>query len=277
MENNIIQLQKKANDIRKDIVTLIHQAKTGHIGGDLSVTDILVDLYYKQMNVSPETVKDENRDRFILSKGHSVESLYCVLADRGYFSKEDLKTYSQFGSKYIGHPNNKINGVEMNSGSLGHGLSVAVGMAIAGKLNKADYRVYVVMGDGEMAEGSVWEGIMAGHQYKLDNLTAFVDRNRLQISGTTEQVMAQDKQEERWAAFGWNVISIPGNDMQAIDDAVSLAKRVKDKPTVIIANTTKGCGVSFMENQAGWHHRVPTDEEFVQAIQELDLRGAQYE
>lgn len=277
METSIVQLQKKANDIRKDIVTLIHQAKTGHIGGDLSVTDILVDLYFKQMNVSPENVDDPNRDRFILSKGHSVESLYCVLADKGFFPKADLKTYSQFGSKYIGHPNNKINGIEMNSGSLGHGLSVAVGMAIAGKMNKADYRVYVVMGDGEMAEGSVWEGIMAGHQYKLDNLTAFVDRNRLQISGTTEQVMAQDKQEERWAAFGWNVISIPGNDMQAIDNAVALAKRVKNQPTVIIANTTKGCGVSFMENQAGWHHRVPTDEEFVQAIQELDLRGAQYE
>ncbi len=274
---SIVQLQKKANDIRKNIVTLIHQAKTGHIGGDLSVTDILVDLYYKQMNVSPKMTEDKNRDRFILSKGHSVESLYCVLADAGYFPKEDLQTYSQFGSKYIGHPNNKINGIEMNSGSLGHGLSVAVGMALAGKMNNAPYRVYTVMGDGEMAEGSVWEGIMAANQYKLDNLTAFVDRNRLQISGTTEQVMAQDKQEDRWAAFGWNVISIPGNDMQAIDNAVSLAKRVKGKPTVIIANTTKGCGVSFMENQAGWHHRVPTDEEFMQAIKELDKRGAKYE
>ena len=275
---SIAQLEKKANDIRKDIVTLIHKAKTGHIGGDLSVTDILVDLYYKQMNVAPDKVKDADRDRFILSKGHSVESLYCILADKGYFPKEDLfNTYSQFGSKFIGHPNNKINGVEMNSGSLGHGLSVAVGMALAAKMNNAPYRVYTVMGDGEMAEGSVWEGIMAGNQYKLDNLTAFVDRNRLQISGTTEQVMAQDKQEERWAAFGWNVISIPGNDMQAIDDAVSLAKRVKGKPTVIIANTTKGCGVSFMENQAGWHHRVPTDDEFAQAIKELDERGAQYE
>ena len=272
-----MNLQKKANEIRKDIVTLIHHAKTGHIGGDLSVTDILVDLYYKQMNISPETTKDENRDRFILSKGHSVEALYCVLADLGYFPKEDLDTYSQYGSKYIGHPNNKINGIEMNSGSLGHGLSVAVGMALAGKMNNKSYRVYTVMGDGEMAEGSVWEGIMAAHQYKLDNLTAFVDRNRLQISGTTEQVMAQDSQEERWAAFGWNVISIPGNDMKAIDNAVELAKHIKGKPTVIIANTTKGCGVSFMENQAGWHHRVPTDEELAQAIKELDERGAQYE
>lgn len=270
-----MNLQKKANDIRKDIVTLIHKNKTGHIGGDLSVTDILVDLYYKQMNVSPENVHDENRDRFILSKGHSVEALYCVLADKGYFSKEELfNTYSQFGSKFIGHPNNKINGVEMNSGSLGHGLSVAVGMALAGKMDKKDYRVYVVMGDGEMAEGSVWEGIMAGHQYKLDNLTAFVDRNRLQISGTTEQVMAQDSQEERWASFGWNVISIPGNDIEAIDNAVELAKHVKGKPTVIIANTTKACGVSFMENQAGWHHRVPTDDEYAQAMKELDERGA---
>ena len=269
-----MNLQKKANDIRKDIVTLIHHAKTGHIGGDLSVTDILVDLYYKQMNISPETINDENRDRFILSKGHSVEALYCVLADLGYFPKSDLETYSQYGSKYIGHPNNKINGIEVNSGSLGHGLSVAVGMALAGKMDNKSYRVYTVMGDGEMAEGSVWEGIMAAHQYKLDNLTAFVDRNRLQISGTTEQVMAQDKQEERWAAFGWNVISIPGNDMEAIDNAVELAKKVKGKPTVIIANTTKGCGVSFMENQTGWHHRVPNDEELAQAIKELDERGA---
>ena len=270
----LVEMQKKAIEIRKDIVSLIHHAKCGHIGGDLSVTDILVDLYYKQMNISPENTKDENRDRFILSKGHSVEALYCVLADLGFFPKEDLQTYSQYGSKYIGHPNNKINGIEMNSGSLGHGLSVAVGMALAGKMNNKDYRIYTVMGDGEMAEGSVWEGVMAAHQYKLDNLTAFVDRNRLQISGTTEQVMAQDRQEERWAAFGWNVISIPGNDLDAIDNAVELAKHVKGMPTVIIANTTKGCGVSFMENQAGWHHRVPTDEELTQALKELDERGA---
>lgn len=272
-----MNLKLKACDIRKDILTLIHRAKTGHIGGDMSVTDILVALYYKQLNLSPDRVNDPDRDRFVLSKGHSVEALYCVLADLGYFPKEDLLTYSQFGSTYIGHPNNKINGIEMNTGSLGHGLSVAVGMALAGRLDKRSYRVYAVMGDGEMAEGSVWEAIMAGGHYKLDNLTAFVDRNRLQISGTTEEVMTQDKQEERWASFGWNVLSIAGNDMDAIDHAVELAKRTKGKPTVIIANTTKGCGVSFMENQAGWHHRVPTDEEYAQAIEEIDQRRADYE
>ena len=268
------ELKVKACQIRQGVLELIHQAKTGHIGGDMSVTDILTDLYYKQMNVSPENVQDPNRDRFVLSKGHSVEALYTILADKGFFPKEELATYSQYGSKFIGHPNNKINGIEMNTGSLGHGLSVGVGMAMAGKMDKRDYRVYVVMGDGEMAEGSVWEGIMAGGHYKLDNLTAFVDRNRLQISGPTEEVMSQDAQEERWAAFGWNVLSIPGNDIEAIDAAVELAKHTKGKPTVIIANTTKGCGVSYMENQAGWHHRVPTDEEFAQGMEELKKQEA---
>lgn len=272
-----MELQKKACDIRKTVVEMIHRAKTGHIGGDLSVTDILVALYYKQMNIGPDKVDDPDRDRFVLSKGHSVEALYAVLADKGFFPKEDLETYSQFGSKYIGHPNNKINGIEMNTGSLGHGLSVGVGMALAGKMDERNYRVYVVLGDGELGEGSVWEAVTAGAHYKLDNLTAFVDRNRLQISGTTEEVMAQDSQEERWAAFGWNVLSIPGNDIDAINDAVDLAKRTKGKPTVIIANTTKGCGVSFIENQVGWHHRVPNDEEYAQALKELDQRRAQYE
>lgn len=270
-------LRAKACDIRQDVLTLIHQSKTGHIGGDLSVTDILVDLYYKQMNVAPNKMEDPDRDRFVLSKGHSVEALYCILADRGFFLKDDLKTYSQYGSKYIGHPNNKINGIEMNTGSLGHGLSVAVGMALAARLDKKYYRVYAVMGDGEMAEGSVWEGIMAGGHYKLDNLTAFIDRNRLQISGTTEKIMCQEEQENRWASFGWNVLSILGNDMEAIDAAVELAKHQKGKPTVIIANTTKGCGVSFMENQVGWHHRVPTDDEYAEGMKELGNRRGQYE
>ena len=272
-----MELQKKACDIRKTVVEMIHRAKTGHIGGDLSVTDILVALYYKQMNVSPDRMDDPDRDRFVLSKGHSVEALYAVLADRGFFPKEDLETYSQFGSKYIGHPNNKVNGIEMNTGSLGHGLSVGIGMALAGKMDGRGYRVYVVLGDGELGEGSVWEAVTAGAHYKLDNLTAFVDRNRLQISGTTEEVMAQGSQEDRWASFGWNVLSIPGNDIDAINDAVDLAKRTKGKPTVIIANTTKGCGVSFIENQVGWHHRVPSDEEYAQALKEIDQRRAQYE
>lgn len=269
-----MDLRAKAIDIRKDIVKLINHAGTGHIGGDLSVTDILVNLYYKQMNVGPDMLDDPERDRFVLSKGHCVEALYAILADRGFFPKEDLETYSQYMSKYIGHPNNKIPGIEVNSGSLGHGLSIAVGMALAARMENRSYRTYVVMGDGECDEGSVWEAAMAANQFKLDNLTAFVDRNRLQISGTTEQVMAQDSAEERWASFGWNVLSIPGNDMQAIDDAIDLSKHTKGKPTVIIANTTKGCGVSFMENLAGWHHKVPTAEQTEAAIKELDERKA---
>lgn len=271
----IQELEKKAWEIRKDIVEIVYRGGTGHIGGDLSVTDILVDLYYQQMNIAPDGMHDPNRDRFILSKGHSVEALYAVLADRGFFSKQELmNTYAKFGSKFIGHPNNKIPGIEVNSGSLGHGLSVGVGMALAGKMDKRNYRVYVVLGDGECAEGSVWEAVMAGSQYKLDNLTAFVDRNRLQISGTTETVMRQDSAEARWEAFGWNVLSIAGNDMTAIDDAVDLAKHTKGKPTVIIAHTVKGCGVSFIENQVAWHHKVPTAEQYQMAMQELEEKRA---
>jgi transketolase len=273
-----MNLKLKATEIRKDIITLIYKSGTGHTGGDLSVTDILVDLYYKQMHVGPELLRDPNRDRFILSKGHSVEALYSILADKGYFAKDELvKTYSKYGSRFIGHPNNKVPGVEMNTGSLGHGLAVGVGMALAGRMDGRPYRVYVVLGDGEMEEGSNWEAITAGGHYKLDNLTAFVDRNRLQISGTTEEVMTQEKQEERWAAFGWNVLSIPGNDMDAIDAAVEKAKATKGKPTVIIANTTKGCGISYIENQVAWHHKVPTDAEYAQALQELQAQEAQYE
>ena len=204
-----------------------------------------------------------------------METLYCILADRGYFDKAELMdTYSAYGSRFIGHPNNKIPGVEMNSGSLGHGLSVAVGMAKAGKMDGRDYHVYAVLGDGELAEGSVWEGVMAGGHFKLDNLTALVDRNRLQISGSTEDVMRQDSQETRWAAFGWNVISIPGNDMAAVDSALTLAKETKGKPTVIILNTTKGCGVSFMENLAVWHHKVMDDAQYETAMAEIAERKA---
>lgn len=262
----------KSLELRRDVLDMIYRAKTGHIGGDFSVMDILVTLYYKHMNVSPKLMNDPNRDRFILSKGHSVEALYSVLADRGFFPKSDLLTYSQFGSKYIGHPNNKVNGIEMNSGSLGHGLAVSVGMALAAKMKNASYRVYTVMGDGELAEGSVWEGFMAGGHYKLDNLTAFIDRNHLQISGTTEQVMSQDDLDARAAAFGWNVLHADGNDHAALDAAVEQAKSYKGRPTVIIADTIKGYGVSFIENQAGWHHKVPTQEEYEKAAEELEKR-----
>lgn len=271
----LTELEKKACDIRADVVTLIHKAGCGHIGGDMSEIEALVALYYKHLNCSPENAADPDRDRFVLSKGHSVETLYCILADRGYFDKAELmETYSAYGSRFIGHPNNKIPGIEMNSGSLGHGLSVAVGMAKAGKMDGRDYHVYAVLGDGELAEGSVWEGVMAGGHFKLDNLTALVDRNRLQISGSTEDVMAQDSQEARWAAFGWNVVSIPGNDMAAVDSALTLAKETKGKPTVIILNTTKGCGVSFMENLAVWHHKVMDDAQYETAMSEIAERKA---
>lgn len=271
----LTELEKKACDIRADVVTLIHKAGCGHIGGDMSEIEALVALYYKHLNCSPENAADPDRDRFVLSKGHSVETLYCILADRGYFDKAELmETYSAYGSRFIGHPNNKIPGIEMNSGSLGHGLSVAVGMAKAGKMDGRDYHVYAVLGDGELAEGSVWEGVMAGGHFKLDNLTALVDRNRLQISGSTEDVMAQDSQEARWAAFGWNVVSIPGNDMAAVDSALTLAKETKGKPTAIILNTTKGCGVSFMENLAVWHHKVMDDAQYETALAEIAERKA---
>ncbi|NLN41994.1 MAG: transketolase [Clostridiales bacterium] len=268
----MIDLKIKAYELRKDIVTLIYNAGCGHIGGDLSVIDILVVLYYKHLNCSPETIDHPDRDRFVLSKGHAAEALYCVLADRGFFPKSDLDNYSGFKSKYIGHPNNEVNGIEVNTGSLGHGLSVAVGMAIAGKMDNKDYRVYTVLGDGELDEGSIWEGVMAASHYQLDNLTAIVDRNNLQITGWTKDVMSQDRLEDRWAAFGWYVITIPGNDVDAIDRAIEKAKNIKGKPTVIIANTIKGCGVSFMENQAGWHHRVPNDEEYAKAMEELEAK-----
>lgn len=266
MEN----LKALSYDIRKNIVDMIIEGKGGHIGGDMSVVDILITLYFKQMNITPENMDDPNRDHFVMSKGHSVEALYAVLAEKGFFPiQKVIKEFSKFGSPFIGHPNNKLPGIEMNSGSLGHGLSVCVGMALAGKMNKSDYRVYTVMGDGELAEGSVWEGAMAAGHYKLDNLCAVVDRNRLQISGSTEDVMSQDIQEERWAGFGWNVISVDGNDIDALDAAFTKAKEVKGKPTVLIANTTKGCGSPVMENKASWHHKVPTQEEYQQIIKDF--------
>lgn len=271
---NTQELTAKAFCLRRDVLDMIYRAKTGHIGGDFSVMEILVALYYSEMHAAPELAEDPSRDRFILSKGHSVEALYAVLADKGFFPKSDLMTYSQYLSKYIGHPNNKIKGIEMNSGSLGHGLSVSVGMALAGKMDARDYRVYTVMGDGELAEGSVWEGAMTAGHYKLDNLTAIIDRNRLQISGTTEQVMAQDDQDMRWAGFGWNVLHAAGNDIAALQEAIRSAKACHGKPTVIIADTTKGYGVSFIENRVEWHHKVPTEEQYLKAVQELSERGA---
>lgn len=266
-------LKGKVFELRKDVLHMICKAKAGHIGGDMSVIDALAVLYQEVMNAGPDRMNDPDRDRFVLSKGHCVEALYAVLADKGFFPiGEVIDTLCAFDSKYIGHPHNKLPGIEMCSGSLGHGLPVAVGMALAGKMDRKSYRVYTVMGDGELAEGSVWEGAMSGGHYKLDNLCALIDRNRLQISGSTEDVMTQDDQEARWKSFGWHVIQADGNDLDSLRAAFLEAKETKGKPTVIISNTTKGYGVSFMENQAAWHHKVPTAEELAQAIAELDAR-----
>ena len=270
MEN----LTALAYDLRKDVINMICAGKAGHIGGDMSVMDTLVTLYFNQMNISPENMDDPDRDLFVMSKGHSVEALYAVLAKKGFFSIDEvIEKFSKFGSKFIGHPNNKLPGIEMNSGSLGHGLPVCVGMALAGKMNHKNYRVYTVMGDGELAEGSVWEGAMSASQYKLDNLCAVVDRNRLQISGTTEEVMHQDDVAERFRSFGWNVIDVKdGNSIEQLNAAFEEAKTVKGKPTLLVANTVKGCGSSVMENKAAWHHHVPNDKEYAQIMKDLDAR-----
>lgn len=269
MEN----LTAKAYRLRQHVLDIIMAGKGGHIGGDMSVIDILVTLYFDQMNISPENMNDPDRDLFVLSKGHSVEAYYAVLAEKGFFPYEELlEKFSKFGSPYIGHPNNKLPGIEMNSGSLGHGLPVCIGMALAARMDGRPTRVYTVMGDGELAEGSVWEGAMAAGHYKLDNLCAVIDRNRLQISGCTEDVMAHDSQEKRWASFGWHTISVAGNSIPALQTAFEEAKRTKGKPTVIIANTTKGCGSPLMENKATWHHKVPTAEEYAVIMADLEAR-----
>ena len=263
----IEELNQLRWDLRRDCVDIIMAGKGGHIGGDMSVLDALMVLYARHLNIAPDRVDDPDRDRFVLSKGHAMEAYYAVLCHEGYLDLDDVKArFSQFGSPYIGHPNNKLPGIEMNSGSLGHGLPVAVGMALAARMDHRPTRVYTIMGDGELAEGSVWEGAMSGGNYALDNLCALVDRNRLQISGCTEDVMKQDSQEERWASFGWNVLSIPGNDVAAIDEALGLASRTKGKPTVIILNTTKGYGSPIMEDKVSWHHHLPNAEEYAQII-----------
>ncbi|MBS6722079.1 MAG: transketolase [Clostridiales bacterium] len=266
-----MNLKALSYECRLNVLEMIKGAGTGHIGGDFSVMDILVTLYFKQMNISPETMDDPDRDLFVMSKGHSVEAYYAVLAAKGFFDIDDvIAKFSRFGSQYIGHPNNKLPGIEMNSGSLGHGLPVCVGMAIASKMDGKNNRVYTVMGDGELAEGSVWEGAMAASQYKLDNLCAVVDRNRLQISGNTEDVMGQDDLAARFSAFGWNVLQAEGNDIDSLNEAFEAAKTCKGRPTMIIANTTKGFGGGeVMENKAAWHHKVPTDEEYQMIRAEL--------
>ncbi len=252
-------------DLRQHTLDIIMAGGGGHIGGDMSLMNALLVLYENHLNVTPTTVNDPDRDRFVLSKGHSMETYYAILCHRGFLDLSDVTArFSKFGSPYIGHPNNKLPGIEMNSGSLGHGLPVCVGMALAGKRSGKSYRVYTIMGDGELAEGSVWEGAMAAGHYQLDNLCAVVDRNKLQISGTTEEVMSHEPLGERFAAFGWNVIAVNGDSITELDRAYTQAKEAKGKPTVIISNTTKGYGSPLMENKAGWHHHLPTAEEYEQ-------------
>lgn len=274
MMMDLRELSRLAYDLRKDVVDMIVAGKSGHIGGDMSVMEILVTLYFDQMNISAENQDDPERDYFVLSKGHSVEAYYSVLARKGFFDiAEVISTFCKFGSQFIGHPNNKLPGIEMNSGSLGHGLPVSAGMALAAKMDKRGSRVYMVMGDGELAEGSVWEAAMAGHQYKLDNLCAVVDRNRLQISGNTEDVMGQDDLHERFRSFGWHVIDVKdGNSIKQLHHAFEEAKQTKGRPSVLIANTVKGKGSSVMENKAAWHHHVPTKEEYDQIIKDFEER-----
>ncbi len=269
-----MNLKALSYKLRQDTVDLIRAGKAGHIGGDMSVMEILTELYFDQMNISPENMDSPDREYFVMSKGHSVEAYYSVLAEKGFFQKEELhKTFSKFGSRFIGHPNNKLPGIEMNSGSLGHGLPVCVGMAKAGKMDGRNCRVYTVMGDGELAEGSVWEGVMAASHYKLDNLCAVVDRNRLQISGGTEEVMAHGDLHGRFRSFGWHVIDVKdGNDVEELHAAFEEAKAVKGKPSVLIANTVKGKGSPVMENKVNWHHKVPLDEEYAQIMKDLKAR-----
>ena len=272
MEN----LERIAYQLRKDTLDIIVAGGGGHIGGDMSVMETLVALYFREMNILPENQNDPDRDYFILSKGHSVEAYYAVLCARGFLDLEDVKKrFSKFGSPYIGHPNNKLAGMEMNSGSLGHGLPVAVGLALGNRMSGRTNRTYVVMGAGELAEGSVWEGFMSGHMYGLDNLCAVIDRNHLQISGNTEDVMAQEVLKDRVKSFGWHVVCPEdGNDVDQMIDAFEEAKQTKGQPTCIIANTVKGKGSPVMENKASWHHHVPTPEEYDEIRKDLDAHLA---
>ena len=271
---NKLELMKTANEIRKGIVTALHSAKAGHPGGSLSATEIFTYLYFEEMNVDPKDPKKADRDRFVLSKGHTAPGLYSTLAQKGFFPKEDLVTLRHTGSYLQGHPDMKhIPGVDMSSGSLGQGISAAVGMAIAGKLDNADYRVYTLLGDGEIQEGQVWEASMlAGHRH-LDNLVVIVDNNGLQIDGKIEDVNSPYPIDKKFEAFNFHVINIDGNDFDQIDAAFKEAKTVKGQPTAIIAKTVKGKGVSFMENQVGWHGKAPNDEEYKIAMEELEKAG----
>jgi transketolase len=270
-----IQLQKIANLRRADAVTMIHDAKTGHTGGSMSSLDILTALYYDVMNVNPRDPKNPDRDRFFLSKGHSVEGYWAILADRGFFPRAWLATFSRPGSLLIGHPNNKVPGVEACTGALGHGLSLAAGAALGAKRTGRAFRAFCLMGDGEQAEGSIWEAAMAASNYHLDNLFAVIDRNYLQISGSTEDVMALDDLAGRWRAFGWDVETCNGHDMAQLQ-AYLHSDRPAGRPHLLIARTVKGKGLPFAENRADWHHHVPSDEQLKQAYEALGVEGVSF-
>ena len=273
MEN--LELQKVANEVRKDIVTALHAAKAGHPGGSLSAADLFTYLYFEEMNIDPKDPKKADRDRFVLSKGHTAPGLYSVLAERGYFPKEDLVTLRHLGSYLQGHPDMKhIPGVDMSSGSLGQGISAAVGMALSAKLSNDSYRVYTLLGDGEIQEGQVWEAAMFAGARKLDNLVVIVDNNGLQIDGKVEDVCSPYPIDKKFEAFNFHVINVAdGNDMAQLRAAFDEAKTVKGMPTAIVMKTVKGKGVSFMENQVGWHGKAPNDEQFEQAMAELAAAG----
>jgi transketolase len=272
-------LKIKSIEYRRRLLTYIKKAKAGHTGGSLSCVDILNVLYNRILRVSPETFKDPARDRYVQSKGHSVEALYTVLADRGFFRESDLETLCRRGSNYVGHPTRKVNGIEQNTGALGHGLPMSVGMALAAKKDGAAYRVFTLLGDGEMGEGSNWEAAMAAAHYKLDNLVAILDRNFLQITGRTEDVCALEPAKAKLEAFGWSVREVDGHDLAALESTLRAVPFEADKPSFVIARTTKGKGVAYMEDVAKWHHGVPSDEEFAHAMEAFDraLEEAQRE
>jgi len=266
----MVDLVQKSIEYRKTILQIIKRANAGHTGGSLSCVDILNVLYNRILHVSPTGMNDPDRDRYIHSKGHSVEALYAVLAERGYFDAAELKTVCAYNSPFIGHPTRKVNGIEHNTGGLGHGLSFAAGAALAGKLDRRGYRVFVLVGDGELAEGSNWEACMAAAHYRLDNLVVIVDRNRLQISGSTEDVMALEPLMEKFTAFGMAVRTVNGHDLDALEGLFRQAPFEVGKPSLVIASTVKGKGISFIENRPDWHHHVPTDDELAQALAELE-------
>ena len=271
----VLELQKQANEIRKGILTAVHSAKSGHPGGSLSATDIMTYLYFEEMNIQPDDPKMENRDRFVLSKGHVAPALYATLAARGFFPAEDLKTLRKVGSYLQGHPDMKgTPGVDMSSGSLGQGISVAAGMALSAKLSGETYRVYTLLGDGEIQEGQVWEAAMFAGFRKLDNLVVIVDNNNLQIDGSVAEVCSPYPIDEKFKAYNFNVINIDAHDFEQIREAFAQAREVKGQPTAIIAKSIKGKGVSFMEDQAKWHGSAPNDEQYAQAMKELEEEGA---